>query len=132
MATRDEVFASKYLKAADLKGRPRVVKIEECWQEKLKTNDGKEREKTIVKFAGEEKTLVMNMVNWDAIADITGEGDTLNWPDHRIELYPTKTQMGGKTVDCIRIRKPDSKEAAPKARASQKDALEGDGDEIPF
>jgi len=26
--TREEVFPSKYLKAADLKGKPRIVKIE--------------------------------------------------------------------------------------------------------
>ena len=26
------------------------------------------------------------------------------WPGTRIELYPTKTQMGGRVVDCIRIR----------------------------
>jgi hypothetical protein len=26
------------------------------------------------------------------------------WPGTRIELYPTKTQMGGWVVDCIRIR----------------------------
>jgi hypothetical protein len=63
MATRDEVFVSKYLKPADLKGRPHVVEIEGCWQENLKANDGKERNKTIVKFAGKNKTLVMNMSN---------------------------------------------------------------------
>src|SRR5262245_38739766 len=28
MVTRDEVFPSKYLKAVDLKGKPRIVKIE--------------------------------------------------------------------------------------------------------
>jgi hypothetical protein len=28
------------------------------------------------------------------------------WPGHPIELYPTVTQMGAKTVPCIRIRRP--------------------------
>jgi hypothetical protein len=39
--TRDEVFQSKYLKAADLKGKPRIVKIESARYETLKGLDGK-------------------------------------------------------------------------------------------
>ena len=43
------------------------------------------------------------MTNFDAVADICG-ADTDGWPGCQIELYPSKTQMGGKTVDCIRVR----------------------------
>ena len=43
---------------------------------------------------------------------MTGEADTNSWAGHKVELYPTKTQMGGRTVDCIRVRTP----AVPTAR----------------
>ena len=143
MATRDEVFTSKYLKAADLKGRGHVVEIEECWQETLKSKEGKESNKTILRFVGKTKALVLNMTNWDSVAEITGEGDTISWPGHAIEIYPTKTTMGSERVDCIRIRQPngeaaEAKAAAPKitkvvpakARPSHED--DDMDDEIPF
>ncbi len=43
MAKRDEVFPSKYLKAADLDGKPITVPIESAPEETLKTPDGKEQ-----------------------------------------------------------------------------------------
>ena len=42
--------------------------------------------------------------------------ETDNWPGHRIELYPDKTQMGGKPVDCIRVRAPAQRELLPAQR----------------
>jgi hypothetical protein len=139
MATKDEAFPSKYLKAADLQGRAHVVEIEGAWEETLKSTEGKEQIKTILKFKGKKKILPLNLTNWDAVAEITGEGDSIAWPSHAVEIYPTKTQMGGKTVDCIRIRQPngEAEEAAPcKAKAPAKSAgatLSSDlDDEIPF
>jgi hypothetical protein len=44
------------------------------------------------------------MTNFDSVAGIAGDDETEAWPGTRIELYPTKTQMGGRVVDCIRIR----------------------------
>lgn len=102
---RDDIFPSKYLKAADLKGKPVVVTIERAPTETLKNTEGKEQTKTVLYFVGAKKSLPLNMTNWDSCADICGD-DTEEWPDHRIELCPTITTMGGKTVDCIRIRRP--------------------------
>ena len=100
-----DVFPSKYLKNDDLNGKPITVTIERAPLEPLKTPDGKEQNKTVLYFRGTKKALPLNITNWDACAEICGE-DTEDWPRHQIELYPTKTQMGGKTVDCIRIRPP--------------------------
>src|SRR4051794_12221203 len=77
--------------------------------ETLKSPDRKEEPKIILYFAGAKKALPLNLTNWDACAEICGD-DTDSWPGHRIELYPTRTQMGGKMVDCIRIRRPGSAE----------------------
>jgi hypothetical protein len=104
MATRDETFPSKYLKAGDLHGKAIAVTIASAVRETLKTPEGAEQVKTILGFKGAKKTLPLNMTNWDAVADVTGEDDSDNWVGHKVELYPAKTEMKGKTVDCIRIR----------------------------
>jgi len=102
--TREEVFPSKCLKASDLKGKPRIVTIESAPYETLKGLDGKENQKIVVYFENVVKSLPLNATNFDAVCDATGCPDTEDWPGQQIELYPTKTTMGGKTVDCIRIR----------------------------
>ncbi|SRR6266516_3020408 len=105
MATRNEVFPGRFIKSEDLKGKPRVVQIKDAPMETLRTPDGREQVKTVLYFVGAKKALPLNKVNWDAVASIAG-GDTEHWPGHWIELYPTKTDMGGKLVDCIRVRPP--------------------------
>jgi hypothetical protein len=118
MATRDELFPSKYLKCEDLKGKPRVVQIEDAPVEPLKNNKGEEQTKIVLYFAGAKKALPLNMTNFDAVVDVTGCGDSKDWRGHRIELYPSKTQMGGKLVDCIRVRPPRGQQP-PQMRPKQ-------------
>ena len=131
---RDEVFPSKYLKAADLKGKPRTVKIVSAPYETLKGLDGKETRKIVLYFENVLKSLPLNATNFDAVCDATGCPDTEDWPGQRIELYPTKTIMGGKTVDCIRIRRPSASRpaaAAPPPPPPLSDPSEMN-DEIPW
>ena len=132
MATRDEVFPSKYLKAADLNGKPVTVTIEGAPLETLKNPEGKEQIKTVLYFRGSKKMLPLNMTNWDSVADICGD-NTDDWPGHRIELYPDRTQMGSKIVDCIRIRAVAQRELPKKpAAAAGPPAASEMNDEIPF
>ena len=106
MPTREELFPSKFLKSEDLKGKPCAVQIERAPVETLKNNKGEEQSKIVLYFVGAKKALPLNMTNFDAVVDVTGCGDSKDWPGHWLELYPSKTQMGGKLVDCIRIRRP--------------------------
>jgi hypothetical protein len=132
--TRDEVFPSPYLKVADLKGKPRIVTIESARYETLKGLDGKETPKIVLYFKNVPKSLPLNVTNFDAVCDATGFLDTEDWPGQQIELYPTKTTMGGKTVDCIRIRPPSAPRpaaAAPPPPPPSKPAGEMN-DEIPW
>ena len=134
MAKRDEVFPSKYLKASDLSGKPITVTIESATLETLKTLEGKEQTKTVLGFKGARKTLPLNAPNWAAVAAAaTGEDDTDRWPGHAIEIYPTTTKMGGKRVDCIRIRPPAQREL-PKVKPPAPKPPEADDmdDDIPF
>src|SRR6266567_1300848 len=99
---KDDVFPSKYLKAADLNGKARVLEIAEAPLETLKNASGESQQKTVLYFVNEKKRLPLNMTNWDSVADICGD-DTEEWPGQKIELFPSTTQMSGKTVSCIRI-----------------------------
>lgn len=103
---------SKYLKASDLKGKAYIVTIERAAYETLKGLDGKETQKIVLYFENAAKSLPLNATNFDAVCDATGFPDTEDWPGQRIELYPTKTTMGGKTTDCIRIRRPSASRPA--------------------
>jgi hypothetical protein len=113
--TRDDVFPGRYLKAADLKGKPHTVTIESAPYETLKSLDGKETQKIVLHLKNAEKTLPLNATNFDAVCIATGCPDTEDWPGQRIELYPTKTPMGGQLVDCIRIRPPSASRPVPAA-----------------
>jgi hypothetical protein len=133
--TRDEIFPYKYLKAADLGGRSRILEIENAPLETLKNANGEVQRKTVLHFANETKSLPLNMINWDAVADICG-ADTDDWAGKKVEVYPTTTLMAGKTVPCIRIRAPRaSKAASPRAKAAFSPPSEDPGvgmDEMPF
>jgi hypothetical protein len=138
---RDEVFPSKFLKAADLGGREVTVTIKDAPLELLKSPSGEEQSKVVLYFAGKKKSLPLNRVNWDTVAGICGD-DTEDWQGGQITLYPAKTEMAGKSVDCIRIKRPNGDlPLAKKAGAKKNSAVEepvvdtDDGnldDEIPF
>jgi hypothetical protein len=128
--TRDEVFPSKYLKAADLKGKPRIVTIESARYETLKGLDGKETQKIVLYFENVPKSLPLNATNFDAVCDATGCPDTDDWPGQRIEVYPTRTTMA---VDCIRIRRPSASRPAVAAPPPPPPSEPGEmNDEIPW
>jgi hypothetical protein len=103
---REDLFPSKYLKCSDLRGQARVVQIKHAPIETLKNPQGQEQRKAVLYFNGIKNALPLNLTNYDSVADIIGDDETNKWPGARIELYPGRTMLGGKTVDCIRIRKP--------------------------
>jgi len=122
MATKDQIFTSKYLKAEELK-KPTVVEILECIIEPLKNNEGVTKDKPVLFFVGKKKQFVVNNTNFDSIVDITREGDTEAWAGHKIELYPTTTMMGNRKVPAIRIRAPgQTRPPMPQAAAAQPEA----------
>src|SRR3974377_294138 len=117
---KSDVFPSKFMKCADLNGKPMTVTIKRAELETLKSPDGKEQNKTVLYFHETKKTLPLNVTNWDACAEACGDDDTDGWLKKQIELYPAKAQMGGKTFDCIRIRPLAQRELAnQKSRAPE-------------
>jgi len=103
---RDELFPSKYFKAADLGGKPLTVTIKSAAVEALNNpNGGGQQDKLLLSFVNQPKRLVCNVTNFNSIADLHGD-ETDNWPGKRIELYATKASMGGKSFDAVRVRAP--------------------------
>jgi hypothetical protein len=110
-----DAFPSKWLSAADLRGKTHELTIEKVEMEDV----GDTREKPVVYFTGKGKGLVLNITNANAIVDLFGD-DTDGWKGRTIKLYPTRVDFKGKMVDAIRVKADDP---APPAE---------DGDDIPF
>jgi hypothetical protein len=115
---RDEVFPSRWLKAADVgrDGFDGNVTIKGVSWEEI----GEEREeKAVVAFEKLDKELVLNVTNWDRIVELTGQDDSDNWAGYRIRLIRVKVPYGGKTVDAIRIDPPDPDKPKPAPRPAR-------------
>jgi hypothetical protein len=102
---RNDLFPSKYLKAADLGGKPTTLVIKSVSVNALKSMQGDTEDKLLLTFVGQSKSFVVNRTNYDAIAELHGD-ETDQWPGKRIELYPAKANLGGRSVDCVRVRAP--------------------------
>jgi hypothetical protein len=99
-----QIFPSRWLKAVDLGPDGETVTIRKVTMELV----GEEREnKPVITFDEIDKELVLNVTNANAIADVTGQDDSDNWPGQVIKLVRVKVQWGAKTVDAIRIEAPD-------------------------
>ncbi len=122
----NEVFPSKYVKAADLKGEEVNVVISDVTMELL----GDDR-KLVLRFQGRNKGMVCNKTNAQRIAHLYGQ-DTDGWIGKEIVLASEMVDYQGKTMEGLRVRKPAPK-AAPKAKqpAPPADDAMAD-DDIPF
>lgn len=101
MPNINDAFPSNYLKASDLQGRELVVTILKVTFEAV----GREKEmKAVIYFEGKQKGIVLNKTNAKKIIEITGSAITEEWGGCQIKIYPTETEFGGETVDCIRVK----------------------------
>jgi hypothetical protein len=100
-----ELQDSDYLRAVDLKGRDVTLTIEKVVGGKITGTGGKKSKKPLCYFkeGRDPKPLGLNSTNCKAIAAMYGD-QVEQWSGKRITLYPTKTDFGGETVDCIRVR----------------------------
>jgi hypothetical protein len=107
----DQLYPSRFLRCADLNGRPRRVTIAG-----LKREDVGGEQKNVLAFT-DETLLILNKTNARAIAKALGCDDTKDWRGKSITLVPALTDFKGDTVDCIRVRsapqKPQADEEPP-------------------
>jgi hypothetical protein len=97
------MFDRKFLAAFDLEGKDRTVTIQSVKAEALTSAGGRADKRPVIKFVESELGFVLNKTNGAAIATLYGN-DTREWAGKRITLFATQASMGGKQVDCIRVR----------------------------
>jgi hypothetical protein len=93
----------EHLYAYDLEGREVTIQIEKAFGGELIGDKGRKSKKPMIKFVGKDKKLALNKTNGKAIAKLYGT-NTDDWAGKWITIYPTTTEFGGETVDCIRIK----------------------------
>jgi len=103
MADVRSMFDKEYLYAFDLDGKEATVEIASVIKGEVQGTDGKKQKKPVIRFKGKQKALALNITNVRTIGGMYGF-KAEDWPGKRITLYPTTTQMAGRTVECIRIR----------------------------
>jgi hypothetical protein len=92
----DQMFPSKYLRAADLPRRGMTLTIDAIEQEQIGGDD-----KFVLYFLEEGRGLALNKTNALAIADGYGK-DTEEWSGRKIHLRKEKVAFQGGRVDAIR------------------------------
>lgn len=98
------MFPSDFVKAGDLDGKDATKTIKAVTMDELTMSGGRKETRPVIRFSDAEKKLVLNKTNATAIAGMYGN-ETDAWIGKKITMYPTETQFGSETVDCIRVRK---------------------------
>src|SRR5262245_21852078 len=110
---REDLFPSAYFNGTNVP-KSKLLKILKAELESIKTPQGEGVSKLCLTFDGEQKKLLLNATNFDAIAAEFGE-ETDGWAGGEIEIYADKSRMGGKVVPCVRVRPtPPTKECEVK------------------
>lgn len=104
MAHWKKFMDKELLGAHDLDGRDITVTIESVSGGEVTGNGNKKNKKPIATLRGTPKKLALNATNCKVIEQLAGTPDVEKWRGVRVTLWPTTTQFGGQTVDCIRIR----------------------------
>lgn len=98
-----EAFQSNYLGKVDLEAGPLSLVIKHVEEGEVSSDGGKEK-KPVLFARNQEKGLILNNTNWDAIEAAYGE-DSDDWTGQRIEVYyDPSIQFGGKKVGGVRVR----------------------------
>lgn len=95
----NELCPPPHLEAADFPNDTEVtikaVSFAEVGEEKAN--------KGILFFEEYTRGMVLNRTNLKRIIEHHGN-ETDEWKGKKLTLYPSETEFGGKTVDCIRVR----------------------------
>lgn len=84
-------------------GKDMIVKIADVCHEMVESAQGKE-EKTLVKFEGGIKPLILNTTNAKRIQKVTGSGYEDEWVGKKLQLYVEPVSAFGTTTMAVRVR----------------------------
>lgn len=112
-----DAFPSPWLKHDDLRGRQIPVVITRVAMAELKEMDGSVTHKPACHFQGAEKALILNITNWNSIAELYGD-DSDMWTGREVVLYSARVPFGPKMVDGIRVMSREQATGQAAARAA--------------
>ena len=123
----NEVYPSKYIKAADLREKEVSVTIDRV--EMGEMGDG--TMKPVVYFQGHTKGMVCNKTNSNAISSAYGF-ESNDWTGKQLILFQQWVEFQGKSDWAIRVKPPipDKTESPTTKTISMEDSIVDD--EIPF
>ena len=122
------LYEHDYISAADLHGRDVRLRIKSVRVEELKMQGGRTKKKPVIAFEKAKLKWVVNKTNAEMIAKHHGTNPA-EWVGECVTLYPTTTQFGKETVECVRVRPPgfvSEKAAATEAENPEQDKLAAD------
>jgi|SRR5687768_8131690 len=95
-------FDSRVLRVWHLDGKDKTFTIEKVTR--LTTiMKGEEKKQPLIRFKGVPLPFALNKTNGATVEQLYGRNPKA-WIGKRLTLYPTQTQVGRNTVDCIRVR----------------------------
>jgi hypothetical protein len=99
-----DIKKSRFIRKEDI-GNGLVVTIKGITKENVAPANQKEDRKVCVHFVELEKPIVLNLINYNSIAQITGSEKSGGWLGKKIELWYDKTvAFGGEIKGGIRVR----------------------------
>lgn len=119
----------EHLYAYDLDGREVTVQIEKVFAGELMGEKGRKSKKPMIKFVGKDKKLAINKTNGKTIAKLYGK-NTEDWEGQFITIYPTTTEFGGETHDCIRVKPIVPQRGNGNGKGSRKSADQPKGQDL--
>lgn len=99
------LLGKPYLSAEDLpEGKEIPLTIEDVFQEEAFNPGNKQKVQVgVLKFVDKDLKMVLNVTNSKVIAASYGT-ETGGWKGKNIKLFRTTTQLGRKTVPCLRVK----------------------------
>lgn len=114
-------YDANSMSAHHLQGKSHIVTIAK-WVAGKVGHGSKQQKKPTIYFKEKKLPLVVNKTNGALIAGMYGTNID-GWVGKTIEIYPTTTQFGSETKDCIRVRP-----KVPKGKPVKPDVDEPDND----
>jgi hypothetical protein len=95
----------EYLKAADIPDAGITFTIRQAQEELVpKYNSDELEKKMVVYFEEISKGMVLNVVNWKIIEQVTGETEVENWNGSQLSFYKTEVEVKGELMPTFRIK----------------------------
>jgi hypothetical protein len=122
----DEMSTSRYLKKAQM-NPTMTLTIDRVIEEDVSAEDKPTEMKWVAYFKEEEKGLVLNMTNREAIARVSGQRNSDNWAGTSITLWNDPSVKYGQTKGGIRLV-----EQPPTAQPQGQQGQQTQTEEMPF